>query len=99
MSAVTEITVAAVAVADLLFRRRFERLHKLGPRAVAELLAELAAERSIMTAIDQKLATYTELDPTALGAAGGSDFWPAPLHLTRIAGSSGNRAIKRDSTA
>ena len=91
--------IAAVIVADMKFRRQVERLHGLGPRAIAELLAELAAERSIMTAIDQKLATYVSIDPEVIGAAGGSDFWPAPLHLIRIAGSSGNRAITRDSTA
>jgi len=65
--------------------------------AVTEIT--VAAERSIMTAIDQRLATYTEFDPTALEAAGGGEFWPAPLRLLRIAGSSGKRAITRDSTA
>ena len=71
--------IAAEIVADLRFRRRVERLHRLGPRATAELLAEIGAERSITTIIDQKLNCYTELDPTALEAAGGTRFWPAPL--------------------
>ena len=99
MSAAPERLIAADVVGDLRFQRRVERLHKLGPRAVAELLAELAAERSIQTVIEKKLATYVSIDPEVIGAAGGSDFWPAPLHLIRIAGSSGNRAITRDSTA
>ncbi len=38
--------VAAEHVADLKFRRAVERLHNLGPRATAELLAEIGAERS-----------------------------------------------------
>ena len=98
MSAAPERLIAADAVADLRFRRRVERLHNLGPRATAELLAELGAERALQTAIDRKLATYVELDPATVEAVG-ADFWPAPLHLIRIAGSSGNRAITRDSTA
>ncbi len=79
MTSFTEITVAADVVADLRFRRQIERLHRLGPRAVGELLAAIAAERSIMTLVDQKLTTYTELDSTALAAAGADKFWPAPL--------------------
>ncbi len=30
--------------------------------------------------IDQKLDTYTELDPETLQAAGGDDFWQPPIH-------------------
>ena len=72
--------VAADVVADLRFRRCVARLHRLGPRVTAELLAEIGGERGIQTVIDSKLATYTELDPTALEAVGGGEFWPAPLH-------------------
>ena len=71
--------IAAVVVADLRFRRQVERVHLLGPRVTAELLAELGAERSIMTLIDQKLDTYAELEPEALEAAGGDGFWQPPL--------------------
>ena len=99
VSAVTKMMVATDVVADLNFRRQVERLHRFGPRVTAELLAEIAAERSIQTAIDQKLDRYTDLDPATIEAAGGSEFWPAPLHQIRIAGSSGKRAITRDSTA
>ena len=63
------------------------------------MLAELGAERGIQTIIDRKLDRYTDLDPEALEAAGGDDFWFAPVRLLRFAGSSGNRAITRDSTA
>ncbi len=66
--------VAAEVVADLRFRRRVERLHQLGPRATAELLAEIGVERSITTIIDQKLERYVYLDPAAVEAAGGGEF-------------------------
>ena len=70
---------AAEVMADLRFRRRVERLHRLGPRVTAELLAEIGVERSIMTVIDRKLATYVSIEPAAIEAAGGTRFWPAPL--------------------
>ena len=79
MSAARNKLIAAVVVGDLRFRRQVEHLHRLGPRATAELLAEIGVERSIMTIIDRKLATYAGLDPAAVEAIGGGDFWPAPL--------------------
>ena len=72
-------SVAAETVASLRFRRRVERIHSLGPRVTAELLAEIGAERSIRTVIDQKLERYAGLDPKAVAVTGGDDFWLAPL--------------------
>jgi len=72
--------IAAEVVADMKFRRQVLRLHRLGPRVTAELLAEIGAERSITTIIDQKLKKYASLDPEALEATGGDDFWPVRLH-------------------
>ncbi len=71
--------VAAEVVADLQFRRQVQRLHGLGDRILGEFLAEIGAERSIQTVIDQKLDTYAELEPETLEVTGGGDFWPAPL--------------------
>ena len=75
--------VAAETVADLRFRRRVERLYRLGPRAVGELLAEIAAERNIRVVVERKLDRFAELDPAAIEAAGGDKFWPAPLREVR----------------
>ncbi len=71
--------IAAEVVADMKFRHQVLRLHRLGPRVVGELLAEIGAERSIQTVIDQKLDTYNELDPGTLEATGGEGFWPVSV--------------------
>ena len=76
-------SVAAETVANLRFRRKVERVHSLGPRVTAELLAEIGAERNIRTVIDNKLERYAALDPKAVTVTGGDDFWPAPLTKTR----------------
>ncbi len=70
-------------VADMRFRHQVLRLHRLGPRVTAELLAEIGAERAIQTVIDQKLDRYAELEPEALAAAGGNDFWVVPIREVR----------------
>ncbi len=72
--------IAAEVVADLQFRRKVIRLHRQGPRAVAEFLAGLGVERDIGTIIDRKLDTYAELELEVLEAAGGDEFWQPPLH-------------------
>ena len=75
--------LAAEIVADLRFRRQVERVHALGPRVTAEMLAEIGAERAIMTLIDEKLDRYVDLDPEALEATGGDGFWPVPIREVR----------------
>ncbi len=75
--------IAAEVVADLRFRRKVQRVHRLGDRVFGELLAEIGAERGITTIIDQKLERYAELEPETLEAAGGDDFWQPPIHEVR----------------
>ena len=75
--------IAAEVVADMRFRRQVQQLHGRGDRVLGEFLAEIGAERGIQTVIDQKLDRYVQLDPEAIEAAGGDDFWPAPLHEVR----------------
>ncbi len=71
--------IAAEVVADLRRRRKVQQFYRLGDRVLGELLAEIGAERSIQTVIDQKLDRYTEIEPEALEVTGGDGFWPAPL--------------------
>jgi Ser/Thr protein kinase RdoA (MazF antagonist) len=66
---------APIDLRDARFRRDVERLHRLGPRPLAEMLAELAARRLLRTEIDALVARYARLDGAALDAAGGRG-WP-----------------------
>ena len=75
--------IATEIVSDMRFRREVKRLHRLGPRVLAELLAELAAERNIRVLVERKIDKYTELDPEVLEAAGGAGFWPFPVREAR----------------
>ena len=68
---------------DLRFRRQVERVHALGPRVTAELLAEIGAERNITTIIEQKIEKYAVLDIDALELAGGDQFPALPIHAVR----------------
>lgn len=72
--------IAAGLAADVKFGRAVERLYRKGPRVIAELLAELGAERSITTIIENKLDRFGEIDDEALRATGGDRFSPTPLH-------------------
>ncbi len=72
--------IAAEVVADLRFRRKVQRVHRLGDRVFGEILAEIGAERGIQTVIDQKLERFADLDLETLEIAGGNDFWSVPIH-------------------
>ncbi len=72
--------IAAAIVADIAFRRKVERLHARGPRAVLEILAEIGAERSIRTIIDQTLDRHLAVSDQALEAVGGDRLPADPIH-------------------
>jgi hypothetical protein len=59
-----------VDLLDYCFGRDVERLHRLGPRVLAEMLLQLGAERLLMTDIEQRVRRYARLDPAALRYAG-----------------------------
>ena len=68
--------VAAKVIADLKRQRQIEHLHQLGPRAVGELLCEVAEGGDL----DHALAAYERLTPALLKAVGGDRFSPLPIH-------------------
>ncbi len=70
-------------VDDLRFHRLVEKLHRLGPRAVGELLAEIGEQLSCRTFIDQRLEAYGQFDPELIRKLGGNEFPRPPLHQVR----------------
>ncbi|MFC7332929.1 hypothetical protein [Rhodocista pekingensis] len=61
-------------------QRHAATLHRLGPRAVLELLEELErAHRLPPGALDDLLDSYATLDPAVLRALGGDRFPPRPI--------------------
>ena len=68
--------VAAEIVADLRRQRQIEHIHRLGARAVSELLYEVAEGEDL----DRALDAYSRLTPGLLKALGGDRFPPAPIH-------------------
>ncbi len=66
-------------VADLQFRRNVERLHRLGERALYELLTEIGEQRLCRTFIEQRVRRYAEIDPDHLAALDGDTFLRPPL--------------------
>lgn len=75
--------IAAEIVADLRFRRKVQRLHRLGDRVLDEFLAEIGAERGITTIIERKVERYVALDPKALKTLGGDRFPPLPIRVVQ----------------
>ncbi len=63
-------------MARLQRQRRIEHLHRLGPRAVGELLYEVSEVEDLGRA----LGAYERLTPDLLKALGGDHFPPMPIH-------------------
>ncbi len=67
-------------VGELRFHRQVEKLHRLGPRATGELLAEIGEQRGIRTFIDTRLRAYAALDPEVVRELDGDEFPRPPLY-------------------
>jgi hypothetical protein len=68
-------------IRDLRFERHVDRLHRLGARAVAELLREIGAETMHMTSIERAVERFAALDPDTLNRLGGDRFPTRPLRV------------------
>ncbi len=71
------------ALTGLHFERQVERVHNLGPRPLAELLAEIAIATGESDLIADRVEAYSRLDPAVLRAIGGDRFPPMPLEVVR----------------
>ena len=60
----------------LRLQRGAEHLHCLGPRACAEVLAEIGAQTGAMRWIIDRLGRYTTLTPEMMRKTGGDRFAP-----------------------
>ncbi len=65
------------------FEHLVERLHRLGPRPLAELLIEIAHCTGQSSLIADRLQAYAGLDPELVCALGADTFPPAPLQVIR----------------
>ena len=72
--------VAQDLVDNLRFHRQVEKLHRLGPRATGELLAEIGEQRHCGTFIEQRLRVYARLDPEVVRELDGDEFPRPPLY-------------------
>ena len=72
-------TVAVKVITRLRRERQIEHVYRLGVRAVAEMLFEVAGGEDL----DRALEAYGRLTPDLLKALGGDQFPPAPLHEVR----------------
>jgi hypothetical protein len=68
----------AADAADRRFERQVARLHRLGARAVCEMLLELGVQTMHMTTIEQAVQRYAGIDPDTLTVFGGDQFSPYP---------------------
>ena len=79
----TQTVSTAQALAGPRFERQVEHLHRLGPRAVGEFLAEIATATGQPALIAARLEEYFRLDPEILRAVGGDRFPPSVLGIVR----------------
>ena len=65
---------------DIQFQRDIERLYKLGPRALGELLAEIGEQRLCRTYLELRIRRYAEIDPKHLAALDADHFPRPPIY-------------------
>ncbi len=72
--------MSVAARSDSRFKRDIERLYKLGPRALGELLAEIGEQRLCRTYLELRIRRYAEIDPKHLAALDAEHFPRPPIY-------------------
>lgn len=76
------MTIRGDALAQLRAERDALAVHRLGPRVMLELLAEIARDNGIEDGVRERLAAYAaRLTPEMLAVTGGDRLVPRPLRL------------------
>ena len=71
----------AQAQRQLRRQRHVEQIHRLGARALFELVDELDRVHGLGDDLDRRLERYARLDPDLLAALGADRFPAAPLRI------------------
>ena len=79
----TSKSVLDAPTAGLRFERQIEHLHRLGPRPLAELLAEIAHHTGESRFIADRVEAYSGLDADFIRAVGGNRFPAMPLGVVK----------------
>jgi len=66
--------VAIVDLGDVRLQRDVEKVHRLGPRPLYEMMIELGHDRLLRVEIERLVARYAALDPAVVEALGGDRF-------------------------
>jgi hypothetical protein len=82
-SAARSVIVRSGDPFDTTLRRQLliERIHRLGPRVVLELIDELARRHELGPDLDARLERYAAADPLAFAIAGAARFPALPIWL------------------
>jgi hypothetical protein len=64
-------TAEVIDFSDTRLRRDVKLVHRLGPRALYEMLLEVSEDRSLGTYIEELVGKYAAIDPAVLEAIGG----------------------------
>jgi hypothetical protein len=67
---IEKAAAAPIDLSDYRFHRQVAHLHRLGVRAVAELLAEIGREHVIRVDIEERLARYARISRAMLRSMG-----------------------------
>ena len=77
----TQIASTTQALAGPRFERQTERLCRLGPRVLAEMLGEVGAATGQSSFIADRVAAFADLDPEIVRAVGGDKFPPRLMEV------------------